>query len=111
MKILKFPKLKKNINIQIKVKCEKCGTVLLIDDVIEDVILDNSLCFDDNTPCFSVECPYCLKIQSLSYSKCKKIKKWMDVTCTPPDSMRTIFDSFITEIKSKKKLIFRDQWK
>lgn len=96
MKILKYPKAikvtKKNIDLKVKVKCDECGTIFLIDN-INDLILDNSLCFecDSNIPCFKSECPYCENRIFLSYFKCKKIKKWMDMTCVDIKNVRQLF--------------------
>lgn len=55
MKIIKFPKMKKCPKLKIKVKCNECGTKLLIDD-IHDVTRVYGRLIDAH---YEVTCPYC----------------------------------------------------
>lgn len=55
MKILKFPKMKKCPELRIKVKCDECGTKLLIDNIHDLTLVYGSLI----DAYYEVTCPYC----------------------------------------------------
>ena len=55
MKILKFPKMKKCPKLKIKVKCNECGTKLLIDNIHDVTRVYGHLIVG----IYEVTCPYC----------------------------------------------------
>lgn len=104
MRILEFPKPvkvpKKNFDLNIKVKCENCGTVLLIDDIGDIRYTNCSFEGDSKTPSFDVICPYCESRIYFEYRKCKKIRKWMDATGVKLTGLTNTFDQYLALIKN-----------
>lgn len=79
MQILKFPRFKKVYSLKVKVKCDKCSTHLLIDD-IDDVTINTGVCWEydpHNINVYNTTCPYCNKKIPLLYNKCKQIDDYI----------------------------------
>ena len=85
IKILKFPRMKKCLKLKIKVKCDECGTKLLIDD-IHDITRIYGHLIDVH---YEVTCPYCdTTISLIPFSKeCEQIDQYRKYNAISNDDM------------------------
>ena len=87
IKILKFPRMKKCLKLKIKVKCDECGTKLLIDD-IHDITRIYGHLIDAH---YEVTCPYCdTTISLIPFSKeCEQIDQYRKYNAISNDDMNS----------------------
>lgn len=92
MKILKYPKAmkitKKNINLRVKVKCDVCKTLFIVDTLHD--LRNNKLSWEDDfkLPTLRTYCPFCESSVNLTYGQCKKVNKWLKQTGTHVSSIK-----------------------